>query len=274
MSRTITALFDTREDAEDGKARLKLANCDVSRVHIHDQSSMPAEGYSTHQDRGLWSSSNAFLPDEDRHTYEEGVRRGGYLLTAEVDEDDVDGAVRALEDTRGVDLDERASSWRSEGWTGSASKGAFFGGDRDRTGQNRTISGDAVAEEHIPIVEEHLVVGKREVERGGVRVRSYVAEKPVHEQVRLRDEHVSVERRPVEGRGAVDADAFRERTIDMEERDEEAVVAKEARVVEELVVRKTAEENVEQIDDTVRRTEVDVEQLGDTNRSTDRDRRP
>jgi hypothetical protein len=46
----------------------------------------------------------------------------------------------------------------------------------------------------------------------------------------------------------------------MTETAEEAVVAKEARVKEELVVRKTAEEHVENIDDTVRRTEVDVDE--------------
>jgi stress response protein YsnF len=37
------------------------------------------------------------------------------------------------------------------------------------------------------------------------------------------------------------------------------VVAKEARVVEELVVRKEAEERVQTVQDTVRRTEVEVE---------------
>jgi stress response protein YsnF len=59
--------------------------------------------------------------------------------------------------------------------------------------------GRVVQEEHIPLVEEELRVGKREVNRGGARVRSYVREVPVHEQVSLREEHVDVERRPVSG---------------------------------------------------------------------------
>jgi hypothetical protein len=50
-----------------------------------------------------------------------------------------------------------------------------------------------------------------------------------------------------------------ERQIDMTETSEEAVVGKEARVREELVVRKTAEERSEQVQDTVRHTEVDVD---------------
>jgi uncharacterized protein (TIGR02271 family) len=109
------------------------------------------------------------------------------------------------------------------------------------------------------VVEEQLVVGKREVERGGVRVRSYVTEVPVHEQIRLRSERVSVERRPVDR--AVDADAFREQSIEMTRTDEEAVVEKTARIVEEVVISKSAEERVEQISDTVRHTDVVVERL-------------
>jgi uncharacterized protein (TIGR02271 family) len=95
-----------------------------------------------------------------------------------------------------------------------------------------------------------------------VRIRSYVVERPVSEQVSLREEHVAVERRPVSGTtqaGTISGDPFQERTIEVEERGEEAVVSKEARVVEEVVVRKEAEQRTETISDTVRRTEVDVE---------------
>ncbi|HYI49932.1 MAG TPA: YsnF/AvaK domain-containing protein, partial [Allosphingosinicella sp.] len=136
-----------------------------------------------------------------------------------------------------------------------------FGGSDTRSSRENIVE-----EEHVPIVEEQLRVGKREVERGGARVRSYVREVPVHEQVNLREEHVSVERRPVGERSAVaglsgnNEDTFRDRTIEMTERSEEAVVAKEAQVREELVVKKTAEERTEQIDDNVRRTEVEVDE--------------
>jgi uncharacterized protein (TIGR02271 family) len=125
----------------------------------------------------------------------------------------------------------------------------------------------------IPVVEEELQVGKREVERGGVRVESRVEEKPVAAEVQLREEHVHVERRPVD-RPVTDADkAFREGTLEVTERAEEAVVAKSARVVEEVVVGKQVEEHTETIRDTVRRTDVDVQEvnLKDSTR-TDRDR--
>jgi uncharacterized protein (TIGR02271 family) len=107
---------------------------------------------------------------------------------------------------------------------------------------------------------ERLRVGKREVDRGGVRVRSYVVEEPVHEDVALRNERVEVERRPASGRASASgADLFKEQTIEVSERAEEAVVSKEAVVTGEVVVRKTADERTQSIDETVRRTEVDVE---------------
>ena len=261
-TRTLTAMFDTRADAEAAKARLESASIDVTHVHVHDQSSSgySADSYSTHEDKGLWSSvKNAFLPDEDRHTYEEGVRRGGAVLTADLDEHDADGAVAVLEEANSVDIDQRSAEWRSSGWEGPKTGSAFFGsantGTTGTTGTN---------EERIPIVEEQLVVGKREVSRGGVRVRSYVVEKPVSESVSLREENVSVERRAVDLPLTAADDAFRERQIEMTETNEEAVVGKTARVKEELVIRKDAGERTETVSDTVRSTEVDVENLADT----------
>jgi stress response protein YsnF len=57
----------------------------------------------------------------------------------------------------------------------------------------------------------------------------------------------------------VPADAFRERSIEVTATGEEAVVQKDARVIEEVVVRKQAEERTETVRDTVRKTEVEVE---------------
>jgi len=130
----------------------------------------------------------------------------------------------------------------------------------------------------IPIAEERLRVGKRVADTGRVRVRSYVVEEPVSEQVDLREERVTVERRPVDRSLNAGDDAFRERTVELDERREEAVVGKEARVREELVVNKDVETRRETVSDTVRHTEVDVQDdrnnkvsgAGNTGRDTDR----
>ena len=124
----------------------------------------------------------------------------------------------------------------------------------------------AGAEEVVPIVEEQLAVGKRAVESGRIRVRTRVVEKPVHDQVRLREEHVDVERRPVNRRVDDAEGLFKEGTFEVSETSEEAVIGKSAKVTEELVVTKDVGERTEQVNETVRKTEVDVDR-------TDGDRR-
>lgn len=120
MSRTLTALFDTRADAEAGRQRLLDARVDVDHIRIHDQSSIPDTGDASDGESGVWSAlKHTDLSDADRYVYEEGVRRGGFLLVADIGDHEAGDAIRALEDVGrdSVDIGERASEWKSEGWT-------------------------------------------------------------------------------------------------------------------------------------------------------------
>jgi len=59
----------------------------------------------------------------------------------------------------------------------------------------------------------------------------------------LRQERVNIERRPVDRPiGSTHGEAFQERTIDVSARQEEPVISMEARVKEEIVVRKEADQ--------------------------------
>jgi len=236
------------------------------------------------------------VPEEEAGYYAEGVRRGGTLVTINAEESMVDQAIDILEDHNAVDVEQRALSWKQSGWTGYSSTAKPYTADEITRERERyrtttptpstvsTVAAGAAAtstrpippqpnrrdtsvtggkETTLPVIEEEVQVGKRTVSRGGVRVYTRVTEKPVEEQVQLRKEQVSVERRPVNRavRGT-DRDAFKEGTIEMTETSEEAVVSKQARVVEEVVVRKDAQERTETVRDTVRRTDVEVEKLG------------
>ena len=264
-TRTITAIYDSESDARAARAQLVNKGLDDDDVRIVSQNltSSTASGDPITEDKGVWESiKDFFVGDDDRPTYSEGLRRGGYLLTAHVEDEQSDEAIALLEQTNAVDLDERAEQWRAEGWSGEDS--AYIG--RERTSYSDAVATDqrddigTRDEQAIPVVEERLRVGKREIDRGGVRVRSYVVEEPVHEEVSLRDERVEIERRPASGRAAVRGDdLFREQTIEVSEHGEEAVVGKDAVVTGEVVVRKTAEERTESVDERVRRTEVDVD---------------
>jgi uncharacterized protein (TIGR02271 family) len=264
-TRTITALFASREAAERARTQLAQLSLPVDAVQIIEQDggvTASATSYTEHG-HGLWARiKEMFVPDEDREIYAEGVRRGQYLLYARADESEADEVIAAIESCDPIDVEEQQKQWQSEGWRPGAATSASLS---DTPVEARAPVGSAATGERIPVVEERLRVGKREVNRGGVRVRAYAVEEPVREEVRLREEHIDIERRPVNQpitSAAAADDLLKDRTIEMTETAEEAVVAKEARVKEELVVSKRADEQVRKIDNTVRHTEIDLDRDG------------
>jgi hypothetical protein len=85
----------------------------------------------------------------------------------------------------------------------------------------------------------------------------------VQETVRLREEQVRVDRTPVNREAtAADLRPGQEQVFEVKEFAEEAVVSKQARVVEEVRVRKEATEHDQTIRENVRHTEVQVENVG------------
>jgi len=125
-----------------------------------------------------------------------------------------------------------------------------------------STGGDAATEEVVPVVQEKVAIGKRVAEHGrNINVTSRVVEDRVSEDVHLRQENVSVEKRPV-NRSVSSADAealLQGQTVSMTERGEEVVVGKQAVVTDEVVIKKTAGDRVEHVEETARRTEVDVD---------------
>lgn len=113
----------------------------------------------------------------------------------------------------------------------------------------------------LQVVEEELVVGKRQVQGGGVRVTSHVVETPVQEQITLREETITVERHKVDRPVTAADQAFTAQSISMAKVDEEAVVSKTARVVEEVFVGKETTQRTETVRDTVRNSNVEIEQI-------------
>jgi uncharacterized protein (TIGR02271 family) len=201
-------------------------------------------------------------------------------------DDRADSAVAIMKRHGAVEIDKRAAEWRNEGWSGFDSTAthtafdAFTGGNQKLAADSETTAEherlpvapreprravgttNASREVAVPVVEEQLQVGKREVERGGVRVETHVTETPVEESVELREEHVNVERRPVDYTfHGTESEAFQESLVEIREAYEELVVKKKARVVEEVVVNKDVEQHTETVHETLRRTDVNVEPI-------------
>ncbi|WP_236960098.1 hypothetical protein [Methylobacterium durans] len=61
--------------------------------------------------------TGAGVNEADAHTYSEGVRRGGTLVTVRSDDTRAATVMDILEQHGSVDVHERAQTWRSEGWT-------------------------------------------------------------------------------------------------------------------------------------------------------------
>src|SRR5690349_15012224 len=109
MLRTITAMFDSAADAQAAQQRLRELGTPADAISIIDQQTAGSDRFAEGAEhKGLWASiKDLFLPDEDRSVYEEGLRRGGFLLTAGVEDERADEAIRALDELGPVDIDRR-----------------------------------------------------------------------------------------------------------------------------------------------------------------------
>ena len=199
----------------------------------------------------LGSLTGAGVDEADAKTYADHVERGGTLVTVRASDDMAAQAEYILEHGEA-----RAMTGMAAPVTPVRPAAPVQPAVGMRTAAAPTSDGK------LEVLKEDLVVGKREVEQGAVRVTSHVVETPVEEQVRLREERVMVDRRPINRpwTGGT-TDAFHSQTLAATAQSEEAVVGKDVRVVEEIGLRKEIGERVETVRDTVRETKVDVEQV-------------
>ena len=248
MSKTVVGLFASMAKAEEVKETL-IAE-DYSATVIASDS---YAGANTTSDEGIGQKISNFFHgltggDESTHDhYAQGVNTGGALVGVTCDEEEVPEVTALLKQLGAREVEDESDSTRN-----------IAGGyDADRT----------TGQTAIPIIEEQLAVGKREVDRGGVRVYSHVVEHPATADVTLRDEKIVVERRPVNrAASAADFNMGQGSVVELNATGEEAVVGKSARVVEEVLVGKASTSHNEVIKDSVRKTEVEVEQIaGKTN---------
>ncbi len=232
---TLVSLFHNQEHASKAMNDLQAAGVPTQSIQMlsgeHSLSAAPEQSLATLKALNL--------PVQDLQVLSDGLKSGGFVIIVRATDAFSGKVERIFEQQNAKQIDERMAASQPLAATASA-------------------SGDAV----IPVVEEELIVGKRQVERGGVRVFTRIVETPVEEHVVLREEHASVERhavnRPI---SETELNALGDQSVEVREMAEEAVVGKTARVVEEVRVGKESTERTEQIRDTVQKTQVEVDQL-------------
>ena len=87
----------------------------------------------------LGSLVGAGVDESHAHSYAEGIQRGGTLVTVRAEDAHYERAVDILDDEGTVDMDERETSWRSEGWSGQ-----YAGSDDYAPGTTGAMSGGTI----------------------------------------------------------------------------------------------------------------------------------
>lgn len=273
MANKIIGFFNSKERAKQVEDDLVQAGFGRTDVHIYEGQDEP----------GLWDRMRewfGYAEEEDRYLYHEAARRGGVAVVCDTSDEDTPSADKVVQIMRRhnpIDLEAQSAQWQKEGWQGhkgpvpqpttrttatTGTAGASISGQPTQPPTTRpATTGKAGESESIPVVQEELHVSKSSILQGGVRIHSRVTERPVEKQVELREERVQVERRPADRPVRPGERPFEERTIEATETSEKAVVSKEAKVVEEVNVRKDVGQRTETVRDTVRKTDVDVEKL-------------
>ena len=287
MAQTVIGIFRSESEARNAVSQLLANGFSEDNVDISKGSSSGSSSTSTstsldtsteHESGISKFFQNLFGSDNDESDRYTRVAERGSVVTVHASSASEAESVATLLDQYGaIDVDDQDNQYNSGGPNYSGTTGSDLSGTSGILGASGLtgttgVTGDSDYSSTnlntdntgkvIPIIEESLQVGKKEVETGGVRLRSRIIEKPVEESLRLREERVRVERKAVD-RPASQSDLtnFQEGTIEMTETSEIPVVAKEARIVEEITLGKEVEHREETIRDTVRKTEVDIENI-------------
>jgi uncharacterized protein (TIGR02271 family) len=262
---TVIGGFDDRATADRAVQRLVDMGFDRSDLHVEmnngDDNILADQHEHVREHHGFFARLFGLDDDGDGYaahanTWNEAVRRGSAVVVVDAaDAEQADRAASLLHELGAIDVNERAKQWRADGWIGEQPA-------RGLAAHTRSTTGALADGKVLDVVQEELEVGKRQLNRGGVRVVERVSQQPVREIVKLREERAVVDRRPVD-REATDGDLIRdgESAIEIREMTEEPVVAKRARVVEEVRVGKEVREREQTIEDNVRRKDVDVQRL-------------
>lgn len=248
----IVAVYDKTAKARDAMRALENAGFLTNDISLLNRDALTNTDVN---DAGLWRRLFGHDVGESQSSvYSRAIETGGAVLSLRLPESEVPRAMRILDIHPPQNLNERAADWNASGtFTSKASTPPLA-----PKGTNTVITGK---EEILRLAEEHLDVVKRLVETGKARIRRFVVEQPVESQITLHEEHAAMLRRPVtDGKALKDVD-WTDKTIEVTETAEQAVVNKTAHIAEEVVIRKEGSDHIETVRDKVRRQQVEMERL-------------
>jgi hypothetical protein len=209
---TLTAFFDSRSAAETAIGKLKDNGVsDVRLMPGYEADVEKAEVKSDDRGGFFEALESWFFPDEDRDLYAEGLRRGGFLVSASVDDANYDMVHDILDDEGSIDMDERADLWRTEGWSERQSEDALadLKHDQAAVAPDDVFEADAAARAATG-VGRHA----RSLESTSPRVRAYELGSDVPEEIEDDVLPTGRQRTVAEGEDPVDRDTRQSEELD------------------------------------------------------------
>ena len=162
MSITLIGVFDDQDDARKASNKLEAAGIDKQSIRVEAGSTeIPAE---QPQSRRSFFAELFGIGDDNDDTpghYAEAVRRGSTVVTVTVaDEQASDDLADILGDCGAIDVEERVEKWKAHGYSGYNESAPPYTPEQIAAERSDVLQ----------VVQEDLKVGKRTVQRGGVRV--------------------------------------------------------------------------------------------------------
>lgn len=267
----VVTVYDTVEHANKAVSILKAAGYNDSDISVVNKQTLAATNAHDVEVRepGLWRRLfGTTVLDHEATVYGRAVESGGVVVTVRTSDNDVARVMGLLDTHNPVDVLQRAAAVGAIPATLVAKAAAAGAGAVSTAAASVTPAAKAVAAAAIPsasdvvrLAEEQLNVGKKLVQEGSTRIRRFVTERPVEASVTLHEEHANVLRRAISDPNYIADIDWSDKTIEVTESAEQAVVNKSSRVVEEVVIRKEGSDHLETIKDKVRRQQVEVEHL-------------
>jgi uncharacterized protein (TIGR02271 family) len=251
----VVTAYDSVDKAKNAMKVLQNSGYDSSDLSVIDRSALKSHE-TDHV--GLWRrlfGENVW--DHEAAVYGDTLDKGGAVLVARVPDDQVARTMALLDVHKPLDIHDAA-----------AKIGEKVPVEAKALVTPPIAKADAKDPETLRLAEEQLNVGKRLFETGTTRIRRFVTERPVEQQVSLHEEHAEVVRKAISDPSFVADIDWSDRAYEVTETAEQAVVSKSARVVEEVTLRKTGSDRVETVKDTVRRQQVEVEKVPGTGKAS------
>jgi uncharacterized protein (TIGR02271 family) len=264
---TLVAVFDTPEHAKAATDALKAGGFHEDDISIFDRDRLAGGSGRIAQgvkEAGLWQRLfGGNLYEHEAEVYGQAVERGGTVVSLRVLDTEVAHATGILDLHHPIDVQDRAVT------SGIAPSASIEAAAKTivaapiAAGQTVAVT-PKVAQTHdelLRLAEEQMQVGKRMTETGATRVRRFTTEREVSQEITLHDEHAEVMRRAITDPAYVGDIDWADRSIEVVETAEQALVSKTARVVEEISLKKVGTEHIETVHDKLRRQQAEIERL-------------